>query len=365
MNNNIEKEIINISKRLISFRSSELRPLEIVACLDYIEKYFISLNENVFIKKVVNKECLAIVISNTESNRPDILLNGHIDVVEGEAEQFKPTISNNKLYGRGAIDMKSSVAVMMLSMKEIIEQKINIKATLMIVGDEEVQTSRSTKYLIRKLRLKPQFTIVGEETSFDIVTEQKGSLNLEIEAKGIKTHSAYPERGINAIDKCFEAYQTIKSLSCFKRQIGYRNTIALTYISGGQTINSVPDSCRMGINIRFITAEDLKKIKKLIQNLKIQNFLKINTYCSGSIMKSSDCRKYIMELKKITKEICWIVPETKKTATGSDARYFSSKKLPVIMFGPRGAGYHEKKEYVEIDSLTNYYKILNKFIKNL
>ncbi len=365
MTKNVEKKIIKISKRLISFRSSELYPSEKRACFDYIEKYFKNQKGNVLIKKIINKKCLAIMISNAVDNYPDILLNGHIDVVEGKDRQFKPIILGNNLYGRGSIDMKGSIAVMMLLMKEIVEQTPNIKVALMIVGDEEIQTSRSTEYLINRFKLKPKFTIVGEETGFNIVTEQKGSLNIKIEATGTETHSAYPEKGENAIDKCFEVYQEIKSLSCFKKQIGYRNTIALTYLVGGQAINSIPDSCRAGINIRFVKMEDLKNITDLIKNLKNKEGLNIKKYCSGAIMKSISCKKYILELKKITKETCEITPKIKKTATGSDARYFSSRKLPVIMFGPQGAGYHEKNEYVEIKSLTNYYKILNKFIKNL
>lgn len=364
MKNNIQKEIVKISEKLISFRSSELYPLEKKACLDFIEQYFKDLKQTIYIKKIINKNCTAIIISNNKGGQPDLLINGHIDVVEGEDILFKPKRTKNKLYGRGAIDMKASVAVMMVLMKQIIQEKVGQKITLMIAGDEEIPGNKSTEYLIKTLKLKPKFAIVGEETGFDIVTEQKGTLNIKARAVGISAHSAFPEKGVNAIEKCLGFYEKIKKLKCFKLRKSYKNTIALTYLSGGQAINSIPDSCEMGINIRFISKKDLTSILDFINKYRKKNKVDLNieTYYSSSLMKSIRCEREIIELKKIIKGVSNIKAKIKKTSTGSDARYFSEKKLPVIMFGPKGENYHEKNEYVEIESLVDYYKILYQFI---
>ena len=367
MKNNIQKEIVKVTEKLISFRSSELYPLEKKACLGYIKKYFGNLKKEVLIKKIINKNYIAILISNKKNSNSDLLLNGHIDVVEGEDSFFKPKTIKNKIYGRGAIDMKASVAVMMVLMKQIIKEKTDKKITLMLVGDEEIPSGKSTEYLIKKLKLKPKFTIVGEETGLDIITKQKGSFNIKIKASGKTTHSAFPEKGINAIEKCLKFYDGIKSMKCFKKRTSYKNTIALTYLRGGQATNSIPDSCEMGINIRFTSKKNLLRILEFVNKYKKNtevDFM-IDTYYSNSIMNSIGCKKEINKLIKITKDICGKRIKIKKTSTNSDAKYFFERKLPVIMFGPEGKNYHAKDEYVEIDSLINYYKILYQFIKNI
>jgi len=241
---------------------------------------------------------------------------------------------------------------MMVLMKQISEEKSEKKIALMIVGDEEIPSPKSTDYLMTKLRLRPKFTIVGEETGFDIVVQQKGSLNLKIKALGKSAHSAFPEKGVNAIEKCIVWYQRLSKIC----------KPALTYLHGGQAINSIPDFCEMGINIRFSGKRDLQKILNFASKHQKVDF-SIEAYYSNAIMQTNGGEQDINKLSNITKNICKQRVKQKKTATGSDAKYFSARGLPVIVFGPKGAGYHENNEYVKIDSLINYYKILYEFIK--
>jgi len=365
MNQNIQKEILQISKGLISFRATELNFSEKEACLGYIERYFKKISKGIYIKKIASRKYTGILISNSRNYSPDILLNGHIDVVGGEAEQFKPKIIKNKLYGRGSIDMKGAVAVFMVLMKKIIQEKMDKKVMLMLVGDEEIPNVATTDYLINNLNLRPKFTIVGEETDFDIVTSQKGNLNIKVEAKGRSVHSAFPEKGVNALEKCIKFYEGINNLKSFKEKTDYANTIALTYLRGGEAINSIPNSAQMGINIRLISKKTLNEINNYINKYKnrVKTGFNIKTYYSGSMMEDVTKQEQIKQLKKAITEVVRLKPKQTKTSTSSDARYFSSKKMPVVVFGPRGAKYHEEGEYVEISSLMIYYRILYQLIQ--
>lgn len=365
MKNTIKNEVVKLTKKLITFRTTELYPQEKEACLEYIKTYFQRIG-GIYIKKIINKDCNALLISNTKTSIPDLLLNGHIDVVEGDNTLFKAKEVGNKIYGRGAIDMKGSVAVMMVLMKKIVPEIKNKKIMIMIVADEEIPIGKSTDYLLNKFKLTPKFTIVGEETGFNIVTEQKGNLNLRIITIGKAAHSAFPKRGVNAIEKSLTFYKKIRGLNLFQIRGDYSNTIALTYLRGGQTINSIPDRCEMGINIRYIGRGDLKKILNFISEYqrKIADF-SINIKYNDVMIRVFGISKDINRLKKIIKETLGINARIMKTATSSDAKFYSVRSLPVIVFGPRGANYHENKEYVEINSLVDYFKILDKLIKKL
>lgn len=358
-----QNKIIELTKKLILFKSMEEYPQEKDRCFDFIVDYF---KDSIFsVKRIKNKFCNAVIISNTKSKIPDLMLNGHIDVVNGNDDQFKSVVVDGKIYGRGAIDMKASVAVMMMLMKRITSKEIKIKTSLMLVGDEEIPQGRSTEYLIKKYNYRPKFTIIGEETNFGLVVRQKGSLNLELEYKGKSGHSAFPSKGVNAIDNLINAYNELKKLAVFQKRKNFFSTINLSEISGGQCINQIPDKSVMKINIRYIDNSDLNQILKKIKFLISRDRrLKIRTYPGNSVMKSINCEKELMCLKSSIYAITKRKGKEKFSSTGSDAKYFYQSNLSVVVFGPQGKNYHRENEYVDIQSLINYYDILDNYLIN-
>ncbi len=126
-------EIITLTQELIRFRTVKNNPQEIKSGVDFIKKYLSGCG--VLIQEFESAGKPSLFITYTKTKRPKLLLNGHLDVVEGEEEQFIPKIIGNKLYGRGAVDMKAGLATMLFLMKELSEQKPDIG--LMIVSDEK------------------------------------------------------------------------------------------------------------------------------------------------------------------------------------------------------------------------------------
>lgn len=134
MKNEISAEILEISKKLISFKTTKDNDAEITKCLDFIKNYFnpLIVSGEIIANNYEKNGVLSIVFSNSDILTPDIILNGHIDVVDAKSEMFIPKIENGRLYGRGAADMKSEIAVMMICFKEAINKNIKKSIALII-----------------------------------------------------------------------------------------------------------------------------------------------------------------------------------------------------------------------------------------
>lgn len=359
----MRQEIIKLTKKLIEFRTTEDCPEEKDRCFKFTQNYF--KGSSAVIKRVGNQFCKAIVISNSKIKRVDLMLNGHIDAVEGKDDQFRPILKDGRIYGRGAIDMKGAVAVMMYFMKQVVSRKLNKSIALMIVGDEEIPFTNSTQYMLKEIGFRPKFTIVGEETGFDIVVRQKGSLNLILEYSGLLAHSAFPREGINAVEKLILGFNELAGLKVFNQGGDFSSSINLSALNGGAAINSVPDSAMMKVNIRFVNRSELGIILKKIKTMELRDRrLRALIYERGGVMKCGNCKKQLLDLRQSVIKVVTKRPRLIKTSTSSDARFFTEQKQPVVVFGPKGKNYHKANEYVEILSLEQYFRILENLSLN-
>src|SRR3954454_8309315 len=143
---------------------------------------------------------------------PALIFHGHVDVVPGRPEQFVPRVDGDKLYGRGAYDMKGGLAAMMCAMRDVAEQD-RVRVHLVVVSDEESDTpaQRGSDYLVEK-GYTGDFAITGEPTDMKIGVQAKGVLALRIEVSGTAAHGATPWLGANAVLKAVDVFRTIESM---------------------------------------------------------------------------------------------------------------------------------------------------------
>ena len=357
-----KQEIIYLVKKLISFKSETNNQKEIDNCINYIERYFS--NSNLFVKKYFSASKPSLLISNKPTSKFDLLFNGHIDVVGADDRWFKPKVSKNKIIGRGAIDMKGSIAVLMALFKNLPKTKKNIG--LMIVSDEEIDGNNGTKFLLQTKKITPKITIICEESNFNVVIKQKGQITIKIETRGKSGHGSQPWTGTNAIEKLMIYYAKIRKLFP-KIQKNKWNSMSINIgkFTGGIAPNVIADKAELLLDIRYPTLECYNLFIKKLNKLAEDSQFKYSILSKTSPMTSGNVSKYIKTLNKITKITINRRPEIKWTNYCSDGRYFSDKNLPVIEFGPIGANYHAGNEYVNINSLIDYYKILQKFITSL
>lgn len=298
------------------------------------------------------------------ADAPSVILHGHLDVVPARAGQFDPRIEGDRLYGRGAYDMKGALGVMMCVLRDVADQQ-RLRVRLLCVPDEESEDvqERSTDTLVAD-GLRASFAITGEPTDLLIGVQAKGVLAVRLEVTGTAAHGSTPWLGDNAILKAHDAFRRIETLP-FSRESSElfdRPSINLARIEGGDAFNKVPDRCVMEVDIRYLPEQDPGEILDQIRSVAELTVQRCFTRRPAIVSRTNP---YVLALREaVSRSI-----EGEALSIGrdgaSDAISFLEAGVPAVEFGPVGAGHHGPEEWVSLRSLTTYRQALGDFVHQL
>jgi succinyl-diaminopimelate desuccinylase len=351
----MEEQLISLTKNLIRFKTAQGDYEEKKKIIDFVRKEFDGYK--VYIKELKSKISPSIVITLRREKTPLILLNGHLDVVAGDKDQFIPKVKNNRIYARGAGDMKAGCAVMIETMKYLSKQKEKLSVGLMLTNDEEIGGEYGVKVLSKEY--KPGFVIVpdGGRNLKTIILKQKGLLHFKIWTHGKASHGSRPFLGENAIEKLIKIYHKIELLVPESKKEDWENTVNLGKISGGEVANKVPHYAEAYFDVRFINSYEREKIFEGIKSIT-KNF---EVIASGHACDQEPV-EFIEQYKKIAEKELKTKVEYSRVEGASDARYFAESGIPILITNIKSDNIHAKDEWVDIKQMKSFYNILIKFI---
>src|SRR6476659_4869853 len=295
---------------------------------------------------------------------PAVVLHGHLDVVPGLEEQFEPRVEGDRLYGRGAYDMKGALAAMMMVTAQLRDQD-GVRVRLGIVADEESEEEddRGSDRLV-DLGFTGAFAITGEPTDLHIGVEAKGVLAIRLEVSGRAAHGATPWLGDNAVLKALDVFRRIESLPFAREssELFDRPSINLGRIWGGDALNKVPDRCVIDVDIRYLPEQDPGMV--LAQVAELPDARVLNTFTRPPAIVDRDS-VFVHTLREATAEYHDHEPTSVGRDGASDAVYFLRVGVPAVEFGPVGGGHHGPEEWVSIASLGSYSRALEAFLMAL
>src|SRR5215216_2393525 len=293
---------------------------------------------------------------------PTLVLHGHLDVVPGGRDQFEPRIDGDRLYGRGAYDMKGALAVMLLVLHNFRDQD-GVRLRLGIVSDEESQEeeNRGSDALVSSGFIG-DFAITGEPTNLQVGVQAKGVLAMRLEVQGLSAHGATPWLGDNAVVKAVEVFRGIESLPFARHSSALfdRPSINLGRILGGDALNKVPDTCVIDVDIRFLPDQDPDEILEQVSGLPDTRVLA--TFRRRPAVVEPDS-PFVQGLCEATSPHH---PEQVMSVGrdgASDAVSFLRVGVPAVEFGPIGEGHHGPQEWVSVSSLRSYRQALEGFVR--
>ena len=293
---------------------------------------------------------------------PTLVLHGHMDVVPGGRDQFEPRVDGDRLYGRGAYDMKGALAVMLLVLLNLRNQD-GVRLRLGIVSDEESEEedNRGSDALVAAGFLG-DFAITGEPTNLQVGVQAKGVLALRLEVRGRSAHGATPWLGDNAAVKAVEVFRGIESLPFARHSSALfdRPSINLGRIMGGDALNKVPDSCVIDVDIRFLPDQDPDEILEQVDGLPDTQVLATFRRAPAVVEATSP---FVLGLCEAASPHH---PERVMSVGrdgASDAVSFLAAGVPAVEFGPIGNGHHGPGEWVSISSLRSYRQALEGFVQ--
>ena len=371
---------LQLSKDLIKFPS--ITPID-AGAINFLSKKLKKLGFKCKILEFKDKKSKPIknLYARIGTRGPNFCYAGHTDVVppgnikDWTINPFKPEVRKNHLIGRGANDMKSSIACFVSATSKFLNtnKKFNGSISFLITGDEEGYAINGTKkvvdYLIKK-KERIDFCIVGEPTNPNKLGEmikigRRGSLSGDIEICGTQGHIAYPHLSKNPINTLVSICKKLKEK---KLDDGNKNfqpsNLEFTSINvDNKAHNVIPARARAQFNIRYNnlhTANSLKKkilalVKKVAKKNKCK--FKINFMANGESFLTKP-NKTIFLAKKIIKRNTRISPKLSTTGGTSDAR-FIRKIAPCLEFGLVNKTMHRVDECVSLTDLKKLTKIYN------
>ena len=317
---------------------------------------------------------------------PNFCYAGHLDVVppgnlnDWTVNPFKPAVKKGYLIGRGANDMKSSIAAFVTAVSNFskINKKFDGSISLLITGDEEGIAINGTKKVVeylRKRKEKIDFCLVGEPTNPNKLGEmikigRRGSMTGRLKIIGTQGHVAYPHRANNPSNTLVKILSALKKIKFDKGTKNFQPTnLEITKINIENTAdNVIPGEANATFNIRFNnkhSSSSLKsKLNKIFNKITNQNKSKFNIEYSVSgeafLTKPNSTTFMIRDIiKKITK----VTPQLSTTGGTSDAR-FIRKISPCLEFGLVGKTMHKVDEAVSVADLKKLTLIYSEILKN-
>ena len=311
---------------------------------------------------------------------------GHVDIVppgnikDWTVNPFKPSIKKGHLIGRGANDMKSSVAAFVSAVSTFLSKnrKFNGSISLLITGDEEGDAVNGTKKVVdylKKRKEKINFCLVGEPTNPNKLGEmikigRRGSLTGKLTIFGQQGHVAYPHRANNPSTIIVKILKELKDIRFDRGSKNFQPTnLEVTKINiNNNADNVIPAMAEATFNIRFNNKHSSNSIKNRLNKIfkkitkKNKSKFKIDYRVSGEafLTKPNETTHMIQNIiKKVTK----IKPKLSTTGGTSDLR-FIRKISPGLEFGLVGKTMHKVDEAVSLKDLKNLKKIYENILIN-
>ena len=313
--------------------------------------------------------------------------SGHTDVVppgpldKWKSPPFSPVISKNKLYGRGAADMKTGIAAMLAATERTIASldKEKVSFWWLITSDEEGEAEWGSKWIAEYLASKNvqlDMCLVGEpsasaSTGDTIKIGRRGSLSGTIHIAGKQGHVAYPKTAVNAIHKASNVINALTQHPFDKGSDDFPGTsLQITHMDTGSfTDNIVPGAVRIEFNVRYSWQFNQNSLSVLLRSI-------INSIdAEAEVSFSRPCEAYLSKPKS-NAEHCLIacVEKAIKSATGrypvistsggtSDGRFFASEHTQVVEVGVPNTTIHQINEHIHVSDLLTLEDIYTDILK--
>ena len=328
----------------------------------------------------------ALRASNTASaqDAPVLLFAGHTDVVptgllkNWSSDPFTPSHRGGKLYGRGASDMKSSLAAMVVACEEFLALEPNplFALSFLLTSDEEGPATDGTVVVCNALKARGQrldWCIVGEPTSIKttgdmIKNGRRGTLSGKLTAKGVQGHIAYPQLAKNPIHLVTPALAELVNIEWDQGNAYFPPTTwQISNIHAGTgASNVIPGECVIDFNFRFCTESSVDSLQQRLKSVLDHHGIEYSLqWTLGGLPFITPPGEFVDLVQKSIKDINAQEAELSTTGGTSDGRFISQICKEVIELGPPNATIHKVDEHIELTELERLKDIYLQILKNI
>lgn len=327
-----------------------------------------------------------IFVGENFSKPTGLLLIAHTDTADiGELNKwnhgpFSGTTEGNRLFGRGAIDNKSGIALSLYSLKILKDRgKLNLAKFIGVSDEEKGADSQFGARFLLDLGLSAKAAIYTYPGTDTITIGHRGQVKLWVTVSGESAHTGSRgwqdgTKGASAMDSLVDFLVALKNINLSGTHAAFphyafKQTVLL--VNGGSITSLVPDSAKALIDARLLPIhsnikyiEKVKVLAKKFETEKIKFNIQVQTNLPAAFIEEDE--KIVTTLKKLSKEILNTTPEIRGCGPANEGYMFINSNIPTICgFGVEGEGAHSANEYVELESIPKILQIYTKTAEEL
>lgn len=302
------------------------------------------------------------VVARLGSGKPSVVFNAHADTVDvgsraaWRSDPFKTTLVDGRVYGLGACNCKSSMAVHLWLARELARRGGPKRGEVVFtfVRDEENLGPQGLFRLRQSGAVKPDLLIVAAQTRNHLVLEERGVMWVRVTARGQAAHAGAPQAGESAILKMQEIIAALSRLPARTSPAGHRSTLSVGRIRGGDNVNVVPEHCMIELDRRILPQDDFEACLEEVRTTALlagaaEVHLLTGTPGFSAPTDGAGARAFAEAIGAVTGK----APQPLNVVGASDARYFARDGIEILVTGPGdGAESHMPNEFVRLDELV-------------
>ena len=387
-NSTLEKEILEKMdiEKMIAYGQRLIRSRSVNPPADYSEISQIAFEEQkraglevAFFEGHPGKKNVFGLIRGSDPGGEVLCLSGHMDVVASGDEKawkyppFNGEIHENRIWGRGASDIKCALAAQLYALDAVKRGGFPLRGTVLIGNtvDDETAGAWGMKYMIEKgFATKgwplPTFHILGEANHLNMTGSFKGRLWLRITTKGKSAHGGAPRTGINAIDQMIRLVEQYRKIPRTRHPLMGEDTLNLGILTGGTKVNIVPADCEAHFDFRMCSPSDsessLRRFREIIKGLESEDpAFRVNgfeVYERRDPVEADFNHPLVGISKQCIREVTGKDPAMEGTLSAGDLYHSLKAGIPGIWIGPGDVNViHQTDEHLDLDEWIRAAKI--------
>ncbi|MEM7233127.1 MAG: M20 family metallopeptidase [Planctomycetota bacterium] len=366
----LRRRLVELTKELILFPSTHSRPSDRHRCADFI-KYHLEDLDGVTIRDQEGESDYPYFVALPESApSPDVLICAHLDVIEHpHLEAYYPKESDGRIIGPGAGDMKGPLAICVELFRRLHQRQPGISLGLAVTSDEEIGGHHGIRRIFGEDGQRCGLAMIPDGGSPDELTvEEKGILHAEVVVRtgGESSHASRPwlaknavHRLVGVLSKIHEHFGTLAH-----EENRWYPTCSMTVVNTpNRTINRIPSEARAQMDVRFppphSAASMVKEIEDVLADESGNEFeVSLRELISAEPTTLSPDPRF----REIAEEVRGQPISLVRESGGSDARFVCPYGIPVIMSRPTMGRIHSEDEWIQIDSMLEFYTIYERYL---
>lgn len=370
-------ELVDLIQRLVAINSinPDLVPgsageMEIAR---FVAGWLENAGLQVTLEEITPGRANVIAVARGRGGGQALMLNAHTDTVgvTGMENPFEARLDGNRLYGRGAYDMKASLAAIMVAGARAAQKSLAGNVIITAVCDEEY-ASIGTKQVADNWTADA--AIITEATALDVCIAHKGFIWLEITTTGRAAHGSRPDRGVDAIVKMGKVLTALERhgfslLNSPSHPLLNSGSIHASLISGGQELSSYPERCVLQVERRTVPGESVETVTEEMEMLLNEIRERDPDFRAGcrvtlsrDAFEVSPDEPIVKTVRAHAKDVRGSDPALIGVPFWMDSALLSAAHIPTVIFGPDGEGAHAVDEWVDIDSVVKCLEVYDAVI---